>query len=413
MTIRRVARGTVTAVLGWLIVAGSATVLAQTPAPADGLTLPAAIERALAANPTIAAARLQRPVGVAGVGVARERPNPELAYESSRDAPRQAIGATLPIELGGKRQARIAAATAAVSVSEADLDRVIAEVRNDVRRAYFAVIAADRRVEFTGELQTLATRARDAARARVQAGDVPQADLTQASLALASSENDVAAARGEAAAARAELNAFLGQPPATTVTLSDAMTPGALMTLDAAVAQATSVNAALQLADRQIEAQTAKVRLAKAEQTPDLTAGTALTYDAEPDFAYGWRLSGAITLPIFTTHRAGVLVEEAELARLKGERDATLARMTGAIAAALARAESARDRVARYDNDILPLALEAERQAEVAYTAGQTGLVALIESLRTARETRQAGLQAAQDFQQALADLELAIGAAR
>jgi cobalt-zinc-cadmium efflux system outer membrane protein len=400
-----------TALLGWLIVVGGAPVSAQL--PANALTLPAAIERALAANPTIAAARLQRPVGVAGVGVARERPNPELAYESSRDAPRQAIGATFPIELGGKRQARIAAATAAVSVSEADLERVIAEVRNDVRRAYFAAVAADRRVDFAGELQTLATRARDAARARVQAGDVPQADLTQASLALASSENDAAAARGGAAAARAELNALLGQPPSATFTLSEAMTPGGLMTLDAAVAQATSVNAAIQLADRQIEAQTAKVRLAKALQTPDLTAGTALTYDAEPEFTYGWRLSGAVTLPIFTTHRAGVLVEEAELARLKGERDAALARMTGAIAAALARAESARDRVARYDNDILPLALEAERQAEVAYTAGQTGLVALIESLRTARETRQAGLQAAQDFQQALADLERAIGAAR
>lgn len=382
-------------------------------APGGALTLADAVQRALEANRTIAAARLQRPVGIAGIGVARDRPNPEIAYEASRDAPRQGIGATVPIELGGKRQARIDAATAAVAVSDADLARLIAEVRNDVRRAYFSVVAADRRVAFAGEIQALATRARDAARARVQAGDVPQADLTQASLALASSENEVTAARGEAAAARAELNALLGQTTGAPLTLTDTMTPGVLMSLEEAIAQATQSNTDLQLVDRQIEAQAAKVRLARTLQTPDLTTGAALTYDAEPEFAYGWRFSGAITLPIFTTHRAGVLLEEAELARLRGAREAILARMSGAIASALARAEAARDRVTRDENEILPLALEAERQAEVAYSAGQTGLVALIEALRTARETRQAGLQAAQDFQQALADLERAIGAGR
>jgi outer membrane protein TolC len=106
-----------------------------------------------------------------------------------------------------------------------------------------------------------------------------------------------------------------------------------------------------------------------------------------------------------------VLVEEAELARLKGERQAAVARIEGAIASALARGDAARDRLGRYQTEILPLALEAERQAQIAYSAGQTGLVALVEALRTARETRQGGLQAAQDFQHALADLERAIGA--
>ena len=67
----------------------SGALLAQTPtAPAPGLTLGEAITRALAANPTIAAARLQRPIDVAGVAVARERLNPEVQYETSRSAAR-------------------------------------------------------------------------------------------------------------------------------------------------------------------------------------------------------------------------------------------------------------------------------------------------------------------------------------
>jgi cobalt-zinc-cadmium efflux system outer membrane protein len=390
-----------------VVSAGALPAIAQT----SNLTLAAAIERALAANRTIAAARLQRPVDVAGIGVASERPNPELAFEAARDTPKYSIGGTLPIELGGKRQARINVATATVAASEAELARVIAEVRNDVRRTYFEVIAADQRAIFADEIRTLVTRARDAAKARVDAGDVPQADLTQASLALANQENEVIAARGDAASSRAELNALLGQPVDTPLTLVDELSGGALLSLQDAVTQATQANTELMALDRRIDTQLAKVNLAKALRTPDASAGTALTVDSQPDFQYGWRLTGTLTLPIFTTHRAAVTVEEAELTRLKGERDALVSRMGGAIAAALARATSAREQVANYQNVILPLALEAERQAQVSYSAGQTGLVALLQALQTARETRQRGLQAAQDFQKALADLEKAMGA--
>jgi cobalt-zinc-cadmium efflux system outer membrane protein len=391
------------------VVAGLAVAPASAQAP--GLTLAAAIDQALAANRTIAAARLQRPVDVAGIGVAAERPNPEFAFESARDAPKYSLGGTLPIELGGKRRARIDVANATVAATDAELARVIAEVRNDVRRTYFAVIAADQRMAFADELRTLATRARDAAQIRVDAGEVPRADLTQASLALALGEMEVSAASGDAASSRAELNALLGQPAGTPLTLADDLSNGALVSLQDAVAQASHTNTELLALDRRIDTQQAKLRLATALRTPDLSAGGALTLDAEPDFQYGWRLTGTITVPIFTTHRAGVLVEESELARLKGEREALIARMSGAIASAVAKATAAREQVARYQTEVQPLALEAERQAQVSYSAGQTGLVALVEALRTARETRQRGLQAAQDFQTALADLEKAMGA--
>ena len=382
--------------------------LAQTPAP---LSLQAAIERALAANRTLAAARLQRPIDVAGIGVARERPNPEVLYEASKETPRQAIGGTVPIELGGKRQRRIELAQATVAVSEADLARIVAEVRNDVRRTYFEIVAAERRIGIADDIRTLATRARDAAKARVDAGDVPQSDLTQSSLALANSENELTAARGEAAAARAELNALIGEPVESPLTPADDLTGGALPSLQEAMAQASQTNAAILVLDRRIGEQIAKLNLAKALQTPDASAGSMFTYDAEPEFRYGWRLTLGVTVPIFTTHRAGVLVEEATLARIKADREATLATMSGAIAAAIARAASAREQVTRYQNEILPLALEAERQAQAAYNGGQTGLSALVQALQTARDTRQRGLQAGLDYQRALADLERAMGA--
>ena len=395
-----------------MLFAAAAHAEAQSQTPATGgLSLPAAIERALTANPSIAAARLQRPIDQAGVGVAGDRPNPELAYELSKETPRQSLTATLPIELGGKRSRRLDVATATLAVGEAELARVINEVRNDVRHAYFEVVAADERARIADDLRSLAERARNAARARVTAGDVPQSDLTQAELVLANGENDVAAARGEAAAARADLNTLLGQPADAPLTLTDTLTAGALPSAADALAQATMVNGELQVIDRRIAEQTAKVDLSKSLKVPDIAAGGAFVYDAEPEFRYGWRFNFGVTLPIFTTHKSTVLFEAGTLTRLQAERAIVLARISGGIGAALARATAARERMTRYQDTILPLSLEFERQAQAAYTGGQTGLPALVQALLLARDTRQRGLDAGLDYQRALADLERAIGA--
>jgi outer membrane protein, heavy metal efflux system len=380
------------------------------PQPAT-LSLSDALERAMSANPTIVAARLQRPIDLAAVSVAGERPNPDVLYEASKETPRQAIGGTIPIEFGGKRQRRIDVANAGAAVGEADLARVIAEVRHDVRRAYFEAVAADMRAQMADDVRALAERARDAANARVVAGDVPRSDLTLSDLALATSENDLVGARGEATAARAELNILLGQPADTPLTLSDSLSRGLLIAPQEAFALATQSNVDVQVLDRQILEQVAKVNLAKALTVPDAAAGGTFTYDAEPEFRYGWRVSGGVTVPVFTRHKAGVAVEEATLTRLKHDREALVARITGSISVALARATAARDQIGRYETSILPLALEAERQAQAAYSGGQISLPALVQSLVISRESRQRGLQAGLDYQHALTDLDRAIGA--
>jgi cobalt-zinc-cadmium efflux system outer membrane protein len=391
---------------GW-----SSIVSGQTGGGAMPLTLSDAVARAVAANPTIAAARLQRSVDLTGVSVAGERPNPDLQYEAARETPHQAISAALPIELGGKRKRRIELAQATVAVGDADLARVIADVRREVRRAYFEAVAAESRARIAEDVRGLTERARDAASARVTAGDVPRSDLTQSNLALANSENELLGAQGEVAATHAELNTLLGQPADAPLVLADSLAGGAPIALPEALALATQSNVDLQLFDRQIAEQATKVDLAKALTIPDISAGGAFTYDAQPEFSYGWRFTGGVTLPVFTRHKAGVAVENSVLARLKQERAALAARIAGAVSAALARAGAARAQLDRYEQVILPLAQEAERQAQAAYSGGQIGLPALVQSLLTARDTRERGLQAGLDYQHALTELDRAIEA--
>ena len=224
-----------TALAALIIFAASALSAQQSPAP---LTLAAARDRANVANPTIVAARLRKAVNAAGIGVAKERPNPDLLFEAARDAPKQSIGMSIPIELGGKRARRIDVAQATVLTGDAEVDQIIADVLNEVRRAYFEAVAAERFVTLAEDTRTLAGRARDAARARFTAGDGSQADVAQSELALAAVDDGLIAARGEAAATKVELNALLGQPVGTPLTFGDDLTGGAVPTLEAALAEA-------------------------------------------------------------------------------------------------------------------------------------------------------------------------------
>jgi len=381
---------------------------AQSAAP---LTLDAAIARAIASNRSLAAARLALPGAVAGVGVAGERLNPELSYEYAKETPHQAIAAAFPIELGGKRRRRIDLANATVSAQEAEIAKTAVDLRDRVRRAYFALVGSNRRVALADDIVGLATRVREAAQARFNAGDVPRLELVQAELALVESENEASAARGEARAATGELNVLLAQPIDTSIVPADDLSRGGLPSLDAAIALATGANADLIVLDRQIAEQTARRDLAVALKSPDVTAGAAYTYDAQPEFSQGYRASVALTVPLFTRHNAAVAVEDAELARLKAAREATAIELGATVAAALARATAARDQLLRSTAESLPRAQEVERMAQDSYSSGQSGLVTLLQALQFTRDVRRRNLDAGTEYQRALADLERAIGA--
>jgi cobalt-zinc-cadmium efflux system outer membrane protein len=366
---------------------------------------------ALAANPGLAAARLGREEAQARGNVAGQRPNPELLLEEAKDFPRDAATLSVPIERGGKRQRRIQLAAAQAKSGEAELARLTATTRNQLRRAYFALSAAQRRAAETAEVQRLAESARDAARARFEAGDVPRLDALQAELAAAQAANEADKARGLTAGARADLNALLGRPLDSPVVVSAGLDAGIVPPPDAAVRQALAASTELAVLDLGIATQTAQVEVARSETYRDLTAGAGVTHHSPPDFDWGWRASLTIPLPLFNRGRAQVQLEQATLARLQAERNAAAARIRGEVFSAAAAAETQRQALLRFRDEILPRAAEVESMAEDSYRSGQTGLVALLQSLQSVHDLRLQAVQAGTDYQNALADLERAIGA--
>jgi len=395
------------ALLAGMIALGPVRAAGQTPA---SLSLNDAMARAVEANRTLLAARTARAIDAAGIQAAGQRPNPEVSFEAAREAPHWAFTGTVPLELSGKRQRRIDVANATLAVTDAETARITADVRADVRRAYYQAVGAARRVAIAEELAAIAVRARDTAQDRFQTGAAPRLEALQASLALALTQNEVAAAHGDLNAARAELNALLAYPLDASPALVDPLEAGQLPTLEAATQQVVAANAELQVLQKRIDEERARVALAKAMRRADPSVTASLTYDAPGEFTFGWRAGAGIALPIFTTGRPELAAAEATLTRTVAERDARVAQITGAVSAALARATAARQSVDRYQNEILPASLQVEQMAEESYRSGQTGLPVYIQTLQAAREIRQRALQAGLDYQLALADLERAMG---
>jgi cobalt-zinc-cadmium efflux system outer membrane protein len=386
--------------LGALLAA--APVLGDDAAP---LTLEQALAAARAGNPTLAAARLQANVDRAGVGVAREWPNPEARYERTNELPHESYSVSQLVELPWKRGRRVTVARAAVDGGAAELARVEREVEVDVRRAFFDLADAQRRRILAGELREIAARARTAAAARFDAGDVPRLDVLQADLALLQAENEEAAQEGSRQAAAARLNGLIGRDAGVAAAVADGLDAAPLPEPAAAEEEALASNAGLRVLEAQAAQAKARASLARAERWPDPTVEGALTHDAEAEFTWGWRAAVGLAVPLFTTHGAQVKVEEASVALARAQRDALAARIRAEVAAALHRAAARRQQYLRYRDEILPRSREVEAMAQESYRAGQTALPALLTALQAAREVMTQALQAQADYETALVDL--------
>jgi cobalt-zinc-cadmium efflux system outer membrane protein len=407
--IRRVRRGAKGWLWGGLGLALAVSGRGQSAATEPPLTLSQAVEIALAANPGLAASRLQPEVARAGIEVARQRPNPELTIEETNEAPHDAATWAQAFETAGKRRRRIALAEAGVAVSEAELARAVAELRNRVRRAFYSLVAAQRRRIETASRLELAERTREVAQARFESGDVPRLDVLQMELAAAQADNDLQEALSLERAAQNELNLLLARSLAAPTEVRGTLEEGTIPVATILLQETQASNLELAALDRGIAEQQARVALARAERMPDPVLQGTVTHRAAPEFDWGWHAAVTLPLPLFR-RSAALQVEERTLDQLVVARAARAGEIAAAADAARTRTAAQWSRVERFRDQVLPRAEEIESLAKESYRSGQTGLPALLQALQATREVRLQAIQAGADYQTALAELESAMG---
>ena len=378
------------------------------------LTLDAAIALALRLNPTLRAAGHEVAAQQGVLTQAGARPNPELELlrEGERSDNRTLTALlTIPVELGGKRAARIDAARQEGHLAALALNAEQARVRADVIAAFYDVVAALARERMAQELVHLAGRALDAAGKRVDAGTLSPVEQTRARVAQGGARIEALQAARTLEAARFQLAAlWAGEARGLVVVEPDAVTLPALPSLDGLLAQLDTAPGMRQ-AGANLKHRQALARLEQARRTPDVNVIVGAQREGQ-DARNRTVLGLSVPLPLFNRNDGAVLDALRRVDKAKDEQAAQGARLRAELGQAHARLGTALAECALIATEILPGAQDAQRAASRGFELGKFGLIDVLDAQRVLAQSTQQYLNAVAESHRAHADIARLLGQA-
>jgi cobalt-zinc-cadmium efflux system outer membrane protein len=374
-------------------------VAAQVPTYAQSpvLTLPAAIERAQARAPGVAGALAGVRAADASMQVAQARPNPSLGVEAENvlgSGPYAGFGGgdktlsvSVPLELGGKREARTQVAQAERDAAGIGVATSRADLTLKITQAFIFLAANERRLELAKTSLGLAEQAERVASERVKAGKASPIDQQRAEVMRINAKVKEGRAERTVGTESARLAHLLGMPLSVTIS---APWFDETMTTPGSVSDGQPL--ALAAADAEISAAQARVSVARRARIPDVTVSVgARRVGGSHDRAAVLSLS--VPLPLFNNGAGELARAHAELDRAQAQRTAisldTEQGMVDAqndVANALAAADAA--------GPALAAAGEAARIARIGYAEGKFSQLDLIEAERALTESRESSIDA-------------------
>lgn len=360
------------------------------------LTIESAVSLALMGNPELRASA-GRIDGAAGrADQARLWSNPELALAvedfpvsggNSRDS-KDTIGVSQKVPYPGKKRLDGKIGAAGIRVSEAEWALRRMDLVREVKSAFFRVLAAERLVEVSGELVSVAEASATTARKRVAAGAAPDQEQLRADIQLEQARMELAGFKQESAAARQELATLLGRPELGDVpvsgTLSDRPNTGLLgVRPEQWLAQHPSAVAARNVRD-QTELELKRARL---EPYPDVTLGVSGGREGPADTSIVEFRVG-VPLPILDRSKGRKREAQANVGVAEAELEATEQRLLRDWGVSTTRLRTAADQVAAYRDRILPKANDALRLVQTGFEEGKFGFIDLLDTQRTTAEVR-------------------------
>lgn len=387
---------------------------AQTSPPtemSETLTLERALDLAFADAPGIGAADAGVRAAEAQRRTAGLRPNPSVSvevenvvgsgiYSGTRGAEVTA-GLSLPLEMGGKRSARIAVADTQTIRARLNIAVARADLQLRVTQAYNDGVATERRVGVARDQLRIADEGMRAASVRVRAGRASPLEEQRADVARINAQAALAQAERNAALARDNLARLIGQVPSSldTVWFDRVGSFGRFM---AASADGTL---ALALAEADVSTANAQVRLARSQRVPDLTLSAgARRLEATNDVAAVFGVS--VPFPLFNSGRANLDASRAQKDQAENLRRVALLNARQAIAVAETDLANAESNARTATGPALAAAVEAARIARIGYREGKFGQLDLLEAERTLAQTRVAAIDTVSAYHDAKARLE-------
>jgi outer membrane protein TolC len=385
------------------------------------LSLPDAIREALRANPELVALRAQSEVVDAAIPSARSLDAPTFETQiwgwpvttlnpSRTDMYMFTAEQELPGR--GKRAARELVATRDADVTRRQIEVRANIVVNEVKQAYTDLLLARATSDLYAQQSPVVEATAEAATLRYAAGHAGQHDPVTSVVELARLHADAIEWRERARVAETRLNILLGRPASAevpTLALADFTLPAA----DDAERIALDRHPELAMADAAIAREEAELARLRGERRPDYVVGGG--YMLQPGGAGAWTARGGITWPNAPWSRGrittGIDVQEKRLAAARAQREVIASSIRRTVHESIARITAARERIALLQSTVIPHVEHAFDVSRVAYAADRGEFGDLLETERALLSTRMNLAAAEADAQRAAADLETAIGA--
>ena len=340
------------------------------------------------------------------------RPNPEVqaqtenvggtgVYKGLRSS-ETTVGVALPLELGGKRPARIALANARLTRAQIQSAIAIADLRQRITQLYVQAAAAERRAEVLGQQATIAAEASRIATDRVQVGAASPIEQQRADVLRINAQVAAQSASRDAQAARTNLAGLIGRPVVGELDRAwfdqvGGYGPPAPIEVEGTLALAA--------AEADVNTANAQIRVARSLRTPDVTVSVAARrLEATNDTAAV--VGVAIPIPFFNNGRALVSQARAEQTQSVALRNLAVLDTRQAIASAQAEVANAAATARATGGPGLTAAAEAARIARIGYGQGKFDQIQLLDAERTLSQTRQAYVDALAAYHDAEARLE-------
>ncbi|MBD9500804.1 TolC family protein [Pseudomonas sp. BGr12] len=380
-----------------------------------------ALQAAASGNPELAASG--REIGIAQglreqAGLLR---NPTLSWDQEGTDSRNrttTIGISQPLELGGKRGARVELAERGQDVAALSLQARRNQLRGEVIAAFYTSLRAQERERLAQQSVELAQRGVTAAEGRVRAGKAPPLEANRAQVQLAEVRLEQSRARRERADANQALAALMGLAlPDFSGVRSDSVEPLPGLPSSNQLLDRLGDSAEMRLAQTRIDQGEAAVRLAKTQRIPDLdvSVGTQEAIDAGNRDRIAV-IGFSLPLPLFDRNQGNILAESRRADQARDLRNATELRLRQETQQALQQWSTAQGEVNAFRQTILPSAQTAVESATRGFEMGKFGFLEVLDAQRTLITARDQYLRALAQVSDAWGRIERVygdVGAAR
>ena len=381
-------------------------------ATAQMLTMDQALETAFANNPDLAAAQWETGIAQGERQQAGLIPNPEVSWEAEdtrRNSRTTTVMINQPIELGGKRGARIEVASRAQDAAGIELDRKRNVLRADVIQAFYSSSTAQQRLLLSRQSLELAERGLRVAQGRIKSGKSSPVEGTRAEVQLSEVRLELRRAERDEASAYQRLAQVMGAPLPAFVSVGD---PGRSMPTvpdSSLLLNRIGETAELRLAKLQIDQREASLGLEKAQRIPDLTVSIGSQYnERERERVNVVGLS--MPIPLFNRNQGNVLAAARRTDQARDLRNASELRLRTEIQTTLDQWMTANTEVASFNQTILPAAKSAVDTATRGFEMGKFNFLDVLDAQRTLISARTQYIQAIAEATDAWVRIERIFG---